>query len=147
MVENSENSTRLRSPKGQYVHDTHGLKPPGGERNPRNQETASLRQSCTPLALKSGVGLMHLKGVLKELILEMRIRKMLYMVERKKANKEKLPLHDAWTLFNWHKYIGLKEFTARLYNVDERQIEKIVNNPDIYVTSETEMKRLTEIMR
>ena len=90
---------------------------------------------------------MHLKGVLKELILEMRIRLLLYRIERKKANKEKLPLSDPWTLFKWHKYIGLKEFTARLYNVDERQIEKIVNNPDIFVTSEAEMTRLTEIMK
>ena len=90
---------------------------------------------------------MHLKGLLKELILEMRIRRLLYRVERKKADKEKIPTSDPWTLLNWHKYIGIREFTARLYNVPERRIEQIANNPDIFVTSETEMKRLTEIMR
>ena len=90
---------------------------------------------------------MHLTGVLRELVLEMRIRKQLHKVATKKADKEGVPYYDAIVLLNWHKYIGLREFTARLYGVAERRITKIVDNKDIFVTTEAEMNRITAILK
>lgn len=89
---------------------------------------------------------MHLTGLLRELVIEMRIRKQLHKVATKKADKEGIPYYDPIVILNWHKYMGLREFTARFYDVAERRIEKIVDNKDIFVTTEAEMNRITEMM-
>lgn len=91
--------------------------------------------------------MIHLKGLLKELVTEMRIRKLLHRIDLKKANKDGTPSFDSIVLLNWHKYIGLREFTARLFNVEEQRIAQIVDDKNIYVTTEAEMNRLKEMMK
>lgn len=82
---------------------------------------------------------MYLKGLLRDIVLEMRALDMAHNIRLKQADKDGVAVFDPITIAPWHKYLGLREFAADYFQVAERRIEKIVANKNIRIRNEEDL--------
>ncbi len=85
---------------------------------------------------------MYIHGILKELVLEMRALRIVHRTRLKKSEKEGIPFYDPIVIAPWHKYVGLREFAASLFNVAENRITQIVDNKNIHILDEDHLTLL-----